>query len=385
MRVFTLIDCYLPGFRHGGPIRTVANLAEQAPDDIEFWIFTRNKDRGSSEPYPGVPYDEWVRVGPAMVCYATRNGELLPSLIREVKRIRPDLLYANSLFSSMTTRMLVARRLGLLRQPLLLAPRGELAKAALALKRWKKAPYLALARKALLSRNIHWQASTVEERGDIEREIGLGGVRISVARDVVGSLPVARSDFAGKTKGVARFAFLSRITAMKNLPYAIQCMASVRGRATFDIFGPKDDGSSWEESARAIAKLPANIKAKYRGSVNPADVVPTLKRYHFFVLPTRGENFGHVIFEALSAGCPVVCSNRTSWGDISSTNAGWILPLEQPQLWTAAFQECIDMGSDEYARRSESARRLAERVAGAEAVEATVELLRTAGHNSGTP
>ena len=47
-----------------------------------------------------------------------------------------------------------------------------------------------------------------------------------------------------------------------------------------------------------------------------------------FFFPTLGENYGHVIFEALSVGCIPVISDQTPWHEISLKHAGYELSLD---------------------------------------------------------
>ena len=47
--------------------------------------------------------------------------------------------------------------------------------------------------------------------------------------------------------------------------------------------------------------------------------------YDAFVFPTRGENFGHVIAESLSASCPVVCTDQTPWTAVLAGGGGRII------------------------------------------------------------
>jgi len=72
-------------------------------------------------------------------------------------------------------------------------------------------------------------------------------------------------------------------------------------------------------------------------------VAETLARYHFLLFPTLSENFGHVIFEALGAGCAPVISDRTPWRGLMEKGLGWDIPLEQPTTWVQAIAECIAM------------------------------------------
>ena len=85
-----------------------------------------------------------------------------------------------------------------------------------------------------------------------------------------------------------------------------------------------------------------------------------LSDYHFFILPTFHENFGHSIFEALSAGCPVLISDQTPWHDLEEKKAGWDLPLNDESLWKDKLNELIKMSDDEYQEWSRGARKVAE-------------------------
>ena len=45
-RVLVTIGSYLPGYKAGGPIRSVANLIDALGDDFEFRVVTSDKDLG---------------------------------------------------------------------------------------------------------------------------------------------------------------------------------------------------------------------------------------------------------------------------------------------------------------------------------------------------
>ena len=85
----------------------------------------------------------------------------------------------------------------------------------------------------------------------------------------------------------------------------------------------------------------------------------TLAAYHLFLLPTRGENFGHVILEALSAGCPVLISDQTPWRGLESSGIGWALPLTEPERFRAVLNQCIAMDESKFIHRSRQATRYA--------------------------
>jgi glycosyltransferase involved in cell wall biosynthesis len=100
---------------------------------------------------------------------------------------------------------------------------------------------------------------------------------------------------------------------MKNLDYLIKVLTKVRTPLEFTIFGPKVDLKYWNQCIKLIEKLPSNIKVNINEEVSPTKVQEIFSQYDLFVFPTRGENFGHVILESLSAGTPVLLSDKTLW------------------------------------------------------------------------
>ena len=73
----------------------------------------------------------------------------------------------------------------------------------------------------------------------------------------------------------------------------------------------------------------------------------TLAGYDLFLLPTRGENFGHAIFDALEVGLPVLISDQTPWRDLERIGAGWSLPLADPDRFAATIDRLATLEPSE--------------------------------------
>jgi glycosyltransferase involved in cell wall biosynthesis len=136
-------------------------------------------------------------------------------------------------------------------------------------------------------------------------------------------------------------------------------LKSVTGKLTIHIWGPIEDKEYWSESLTLIETLPGNVTIESKGPVSHDRVPDTLNDYHYFILPTLGENFGHVYIEALAAGCPVITSDQTPWRDLKRKGIGWDLSLDRPDEWIRAINECIDMDQDRYREHSSRARQYA--------------------------
>lgn len=363
VRVAALVDYYLPGYLAGGALRTVANMARQLADDVDFRVIARDRDFQDTAPYAGVVPGAWTRVEGTPVRYLAPREQTAAGVARAARQAAPDVVYLNSCFSPVfTLGPLWMRRLGRMpRVPVVVAPRGELSEGALSLKRGKKVAFLRAARALGLYRGVLWQASSELEADEVRRWFG-AGARVAVAQDLRDAPPAPRPP-APKRPGELRAVFLSRITGKKNLAGALEMLAGVRGDVHLTIYGPADDGDYWEACRARMATLPPGVRAEYGGTLRPGQVADALASHHVLLLPTLGENFGHVILEALVAGVPVLTSDRTPWGGLEAAGAGWTVPLEAPERFTRLLQAYAGADMEEHARRSAAARAFGEAAA----------------------
>jgi glycosyltransferase involved in cell wall biosynthesis len=352
-RILIIAQVYLPGYLAGGPVRSVANIVEWLGDEFDWHILTTDRDLHGQEPYKNVVVNEWIQVGKARVFYASPD-RCSPLSFLEIIRQQPyDLLYLNSFFSPKFSILpVVARRLGLLPyRPVLVAPRGEFSQGAYKLKAFKKAAFVFLSKLMGLHR-VYWHASTDFEVKDIGRVMNIHddsvfSARVFSARDLAERVEVGLPDGRSVREGDGlRVCFLSRVSPMKNLDYALKVLAAVSRPVIFDIYGPKEDPDYWAECEGLIAVLPAHVRVNYMGSVENSAVRSIMSHYALFFLPTRGENFGHVLLEAWSAGLPVLTSDQTPWRSLADKGVGWDLPLGSPERFSQIIDNVADWSDD---------------------------------------
>lgn len=367
-RILIFSSYYLPGFKGGGPIRTLASLVRTFGNHFEFFIITLDRDLGSNQAYNDVKVNTWQKVGNAWVYYLSPENLNMLSFRRLIIETPHDILYLNSFFSPYFSILpMVWRRFGLIPQkPVVLGPRGEFSPGALRLKSTKKNSYIRLAKALRLYDEVTWQASSSHELEDIQRIFGGGRSadtkpNIVVAPDLPDIKPLPGRPVRSKDPGTLRIVFLSRLSPKKNLDGALKLLARVNGKVLFDIYGPLEDTSYWDQCQGLIEQLPDTVQVRYQGMIAHDTVVPTMANYDLFFLPTLGENYGHVIIEALAAGCPVLISDQTAWRNLEAAGVGWDIPLDQPERFTAMLQRCVDMSSKELAGYSARARAYAER------------------------
>ena len=195
-----------------------------------------------------------------------------------------------------------------------------------------------------------WHASNEYEEENIRSQFG-NRVPVMTARDLTTAFlgTEERTPRGTKRPGCLRIVFLSRISRKKNLSGALKMLEGLRGDIRFNIYGPLEDKGYWAECQKIINSLPHNVQVRYCGDVVYDRVIEVLADHDLFLLPTLGENFGHVILEALVAGCPVLTSDRTPWRGLQDIEVGWDLPLS-----TGAFsRRATGMRGDGRARPSQ--------------------------------
>lgn len=338
--VLVTTDHYLPGFRAGGPIHSVAHLVEHLSDEFDFRIVSTDRDLGDEQAYPGIETDRWLPVGPARVLYASPPRQGARAIARLIAETPHDLLYLNSFFSPRFTIVpLLARRLGLVpRRPTVLAPRGEFSVGALALKSLKKRFYLAAGKAARLFRAIHWQASSDFEAHDIRAAIG-PQAEVSVACDLPAPLGAHAPPHTPRQPGAPlRIVFLSRLSPKKNLDYALKVLAQVRVPVRFSIAGPAEDAAYVALCQRLAQQAGPSVSVAWLGPLRPEQVAATFAAHDLFFFPTRGENYGHVIAESLAAGTPVLIADTTPWRGLAEAGVGDELPLGDPAAFAARIE-----------------------------------------------
>ena len=118
----------------------------------------------------------------------------------------------------------------------------------------------------------------------------------------------------------------------------------------------------------------------YAGAAPHSQVASIMAEHDLFLFPTHGENYGHVIVEALLAGCPVLISDQTPWRRLEAAGVGWDIPLARPDAFRAVLEACVNMDDSMFSTWSARARAYAwQHASDPTVVTATRALLRDVG------
>ena len=348
---------YLPGYKAGGPVRSLSNLVRALGSAYDFRVVCFDRDHGSSHPYPNIALGQWQRQGDAMIRYAAPHELGFTFYRNMLLDVKPDMIYLNSLFDrAFSMQPLLALGRGC-RTPILLTPRGELSAGALGLKAWRKRFFLSAVRAAGLYDNVHWHACSKPEAEQIQRFFSPEKHQIFLASNLPEAEQNSIQRHTTKQPGKLRIVLAARIAPMKNTLAAIRVACKLSGVIELDLWGPLEDKEYWEACQQQIALSPSSLKVRYRGDVEHERLHALLHEYDVMLLPTLGENFGHAIIEALAAGLPVVISDRTPWRSLEQAGVGADLPLEDEAAFVRALARYQAMDESDMAVVRDTCRR----------------------------
>ncbi len=353
--ILIFIDWYLPGYKAGGPIRSCANLIAHLKEDFSFSVVTRDSDYMTDVPYLNIKSNEWnILSDGTRVFYFSENQLTKKNIYLILENEVYDTVYLNGIFSKTFTIFPLLYFKNKKNIKVIVATRGMLAESALAIKSWKKNIFLFLAKQFMLFKNAFFHATNETEAETIR---AVFGVKASIA--IASNFPDKKqlTDWLQKEKNIStlKLVCVARIAPEKNIKYALSILKEVKATIAFDIYGPTYDEAYYKECQTIINEMPSNISVTLKGSIDHSMIADTISKYDFLFLPTRGENFGHVILQSLVVGVPVIISDKTIWRNLKAANAGWDIDLNHSKEFVAVLEHCAKMPNEEYALFSKGA------------------------------
>ena len=283
MKTITILcGRYLPGYKDGGPVRTLINLTECLGEKYRFKIITNDRDHGDLKAYENIKYDSANKIGKAEVWYVKPKGFTLARLRKMTEDA--DLIYVCGPYNDYAYKTLLLKRIGKINQPVVVASMGSFSEGAFQIKSHKKKVFMFISRNFGLLKKITWSVTSLLEEEDVKRVVGKKAKCI-IAEDLPRSVP----DIEISRKEKFKIVFISRICEMKNLIYAIEILSKLKNRMQFDIYGNLEDEKYWDKCKQLLDQLPQNIEWAYKGMVDSQKVIETFSKYDIFLFPTKGE------------------------------------------------------------------------------------------------
>lgn len=320
---------------------------------MDIFIITSNQDiDGSILPRAA---NVWLTISPGIsAMYLDKKNQSKENYRKILKEISGDCFYINGLFSfNFSILPLFLFKSNAQLNNVVLAPRGMLGKGALSIKPVKKSLFLFLYKMIRLPYQINWHSTSPEESNDIRRSFG-NNVRISEITNFPRTIEAVIK--TPRVNEQLRLFFYSRISPKKNLLYAIKVLQLIPDlKIRFNIYGPIEDVKYWHSCLDELNRLPANIKAEYKGELNSASLTDALADEEVLFLPTLNENYGHVIVESLLCGCNVIISDQTPWKDLELNSSGIAVDLNRQDLFVNAITYFSNLTEKEIEKQSKLA------------------------------
>ncbi|MGN6298069.1 MAG: glycosyltransferase [Ginsengibacter sp.] len=351
-KIFITIPWFLPAFRAGGPIQSVANLVKEYQENVEYRIFCGDVDLNGAE-IKNIETNKWIPFNENTQVWYAGPEKISDTLVKLVEKEKPDFLFIIGVFSWHFNIVPILFCKGTRK---ILSTRGMLHSGALSQKKWKKTIYLQLFKLFEYHYKVAFHATDEEEADFIRRYFG-NVPEVFVAGNFpnkISFLPVSP-----KEKGCLQLVTVALISPIKNISLVLESLRQCHGKIEYHIYGPVKDEEYWDKCKETIQSLPENIKVVYEKEIEPANIKLALAKAHVYILPSKSENFGHAIFEALSAGRPVITSNNTPWKNLKESNAGINVALEHTGI-SKAIDFFTELNAEEMERWSRAAFEYAE-------------------------
>jgi glycosyltransferase involved in cell wall biosynthesis len=302
--------------RHGGPSYSVPRLCAALREvGAEAHILTVREPDTPRDPFiaahaqdlAGMPFFRALRLSSGLARAARRAARV------------SDIVHVHGLW--LMPNVSAGRTAAAAGRPLIVSPRGMLSGEALAFSTRRKRLFWNCLQGPAYANAAVWHATSAAEAEDIRAF----GVRAPIAIVPNGiDLPQGEAPASPHEGGLRTILYLGRIQPIKGLPDLIAAWGRLAGKRpdwALRIVGP-DECEHRAELEALVARVGA-LRTGFDGPMYGAEKQHLLHEADLFVLPTRNENFGLAVAEALAAGVPAIVSRGAPWSGLETERCGW--------------------------------------------------------------
>ena len=340
--IFVCIDWFYPAYKAGGPVVSILNLVENFNENVQYWIWCSDTDLGM-EKLKNIEADKWVKYNEhTLVWYASKRTRSINNFRKLVLDLKPDSIFIIGMYSPFFNfiPMIFGKA-----ERVILSPRGMLHPGSFGQKNLKKKIYIYFLKLLGVHNKLIFHATNSIEKHFIENAFGKK-VRISIAENF--PRKILKLNDSIKIKGILKLVTVALISPSKNYLNILEALSTSTDHVEYTIYGPIKEKNYWDQCLRVIKNLPENIIVKYRGETDPCNLSHILAENDVYIQPSKNENFGHSIFEALSAGKPVITSNGTPWNYLENNKAGLNVEPEDLKALNKAIKYFTEMDQGDF-------------------------------------
>ena len=339
------IPVYAPAWQFGGPVLSVSRLCEalaQAGHHVKVLTTNAGLPHLSQEEL-GRPVDRngvSVTYFPVDQQKGTIRSRVLEELLTDSLQ-GSDLVHISTIWQPLGIP--IQKEAYRLKIPVIQSLRGALGPYSLTKGWWKKIPYYYLSERPWLQKAAGLHITTVQEQQELAK-LNLKAPCHLLANPIdleKLKFNAAQGQQWRQKYNINRITPLFLICGRQHHKKGLDLLPSVfKELKNLDwkliLVGHDDDGSGQQfinglkhfNLASRLIQMPSQPNRELTSIYNAADLL---------LLPSRHENFGNVVIEAMACGCAVAISNRTGvGGDLlraAPTSFGAVLP-RQEACWT---------------------------------------------------
>jgi len=245
-----------------------------------------------------------------------------------------DVVEVHALFNSTSSIAgRIARRRGV---PYVVRPLGTLSPYTFAhRRRWLKRLYFRGVDAPMVRRAAAVHFTAPQEATKAHRRIRVGAAAVIPLPFESTTTAHPHGARGHEGRAASEVLFMARLHPVKGLDLLLQAIARLRtsGRDV-DLVVAGSGAADYEREVREqVARLDLQPHVRFVGFVGGDEKRALLERADVFALPSRQENFGVAIVEALAAGVPVVVSREVDiWPDIERYGSGAVVATEVEPL-----------------------------------------------------
>ena len=363
MKILYAVIGYKPAYKLGGPIHTVAAVAERlVRKGHEVIVFTTNSNMDENLP---VPTNQPVDVDGVQVWYFKREEPIqkwfpfipylsksvgflfAPAMRAQLERIVPsvDVVHTQSPFIYPTY---AAGRAAIRHhKPLFYQQRGVLGPEHLKFRGLKKRLYIKVIERPIMRRATTLIALTeAEVRGYRSLGVQTPCRVIPNGIDIVDrpqSFERSTCSFFDIPSDETVVLFMARLHPLKGAYRLIRAFLMIHHafpKATLVMAGP-DEWGIVEKFRQEIMKAGAGKQVLFPGMVTGEAKQELLRRADLFCLPSDAEGFSMAVLEALANSTAVLLSPGCHFPEVEKVGAGHVVPPE-PEALSKAIADLLD-------------------------------------------
>lgn len=374
MRITHAMPVYAPAWQFGGPVLSVSRLCEALVlEGVSIRVLTTN---AGLPDWPSTALGKPVlEAGVEVIRYPVdKQGGAIRSAA--LKKALPEALAGSQLLHISGIWQPIGQPLqraalahGI---PVLHSLRGALGPYSLSRGWWKKLPYFLAMERPLLQRAAGLHVTSEQEARELDwlqlrapRHLLANPLDLSLLRPDSERRRRKRQQL-GLSAGMPLLLVCGRQHHKKGLDLLANLLASQRQHAWQLLMVGSDDDGSGAALRRGLEQRGLGERVRWEPTMPAADLMDAYNAADLLLLPSRHENFGNVVIEALACGCAVLISDRTGVGAdlLKAAPAGFgaVLPrrlslwrnwlgawLQQPHRAGGASAEWV---ADHYGQRA---------------------------------